>query len=591
MDQLQQLKSYKMLIDIVKKTTSALNSDEILYSILEGLISVFSNVEVGILYLYDNSVDLLKMECSYNIEFESSYPFLKIGEGVSGKAYAMDKSVILNGKDVFRSFIDQPSTYMSSFEDTEHQYPYSAMSCLLNIGNQKIGVVTIYNYSDENYSFDNDDMELLKAAADHAGIVIQQARLMKQKDQSLRLLEENNNTLNNIILIQSELNGIMVNGKGFSEILKCLEKHLYFGVVFSDGFFQLISSSQEDYSFDIPEAFMNEGILKGFTTRKDKTIKYESAGTNWIFVPVIGKGKLLGFLVSSISGRRFNKEEESILNYAAIVIAMEWLKKETDFISLIGFINQFVDKMLQDKLDDQLIDWAHKLGFKSTDHFKVLMFKKHFDTATEIYDLEELKALYVKKLNRILQNNHLNGIVFFRGDLLCIIINSDIENLLKSHHIDEFIDELLEFDKVIYVAKSCIKNSIDTLKEGYVEAKECLQMMRISHLKVRVMGYEYLGIWQLLLKLDKNELMIFAKRYLGRLADQTSTKEQDLLATLTSYVENNQHIKRVAEQINLHPNTVYFRIKKIEEMLNIDLTDNYTYLNIQISCAIINHLR
>lgn len=63
-----------------------------------------------------------------------------------------------------------------------------------------------------------------------------------------------------------------------------------------------------------------------------------------------------------------------------------------------------------------------------------------------------------------------------------------------------------------------------------------------------------------------------ALRYLEALIDRVS-HEQDLLHTVTVFFEFDQHRKQASERLGIHPNTLNYRLGRIEEILGANLSD------------------
>jgi carbohydrate diacid regulator len=63
-----------------------------------------------------------------------------------------------------------------------------------------------------------------------------------------------------------------------------------------------------------------------------------------------------------------------------------------------------------------------------------------------------------------------------------------------------------------------------------------------------------------------------ALRYLDALIDRLS-HEQDLLQTLSAFFEFGQHRKHASERLGIHPNTLNYRLGRIEEILGAKLND------------------
>jgi carbohydrate diacid regulator len=63
-----------------------------------------------------------------------------------------------------------------------------------------------------------------------------------------------------------------------------------------------------------------------------------------------------------------------------------------------------------------------------------------------------------------------------------------------------------------------------------------------------------------------------ALRYLEALIDRLS-HEQELLQTLSAFFDHGQHRKQTSEHLGIHPNTLNYRLGRIEEILWADLSD------------------
>lgn len=81
-----------------------------------------------------------------------------------------------------------------------------------------------------------------------------------------------------------------------------------------------------------------------------------------------------------------------------------------------------------------------------------------------------------------------------------------------------------------------------------------------------------MGIYQFLLNLIDDP---FAKQYaLNFLAPLLEDKKNDLLKTLEVYLQENGNVSKSAEILFIHRRTMTYRLKKIEQLLNIDLNNS-----------------
>jgi len=85
-----------------------------------------------------------------------------------------------------------------------------------------------------------------------------------------------------------------------------------------------------------------------------------------------------------------------------------------------------------------------------------------------------------------------------------------------------------------------------------------------------------LGILRLLLQVpDLAELRSFAADVLGKLSMHEHEHKSEYLTTLACYFRENNSPQRASRILHVHPNTVAYRVKRIEEITGLRL-DNYT---------------
>jgi sugar diacid utilization regulator len=90
-----------------------------------------------------------------------------------------------------------------------------------------------------------------------------------------------------------------------------------------------------------------------------------------------------------------------------------------------------------------------------------------------------------------------------------------------------------------------------------------------------VAAFEDLGIHRLLLQVpDLGELRAFAAEVLGKLSEHEHEHKSEYLSTLACYFRENNSPQRASRLLHVHPNTVAYRIKRIEEITGLRL-DNY----------------
>ena len=76
------------------------------------------------------------------------------------------------------------------------------------------------------------------------------------------------------------------------------------------------------------------------------------------------------------------------------------------------------------------------------------------------------------------------------------------------------------------------------------------------------------------------------KRYLEPVVEYDKYCGSDYMDFINAYIKYDGHIKTISEKTYIHRNTVHYRIKKIEELLDCDLSRLDTKMYIMMAAAV-----
>jgi sugar diacid utilization regulator len=111
---------------------------------------------------------------------------------------------------------------------------------------------------------------------------------------------------------------------------------------------------------------------------------------------------------------------------------------------------------------------------------------------------------------------------------------------------------------------------------SYAQAQRTTQTLRRLGRAGTAAAFGDLGILRLLLQVpDLAELRSFAADVLGKLSMHEHEHKSEYLTTLACYFRENNSPQRASRILHVHPNTVAYRVKRIEEITGLRL-DNYT---------------
>src|SRR5205823_6773233 len=132
------------------------------------------------------------------------------------------------------------------------------------------------------------------------------------------------------------------------------------------------------------------------------------------------------------------------------------------------------------------------------------------------------------------------------------------------------------------------------IARSYAQAHRALETgQRFGHPgDGNVISFEDLGLYRLLFHVtDPAELNGFTHQVLGALIDYDERHNADLVRTLGAFLERNGNLQATARELNLHVNSVAYRMQRIESIAGLDLERAEDRLLAQVALKILDGVR
>lgn len=169
--------------------------------------------------------------------------------------------------------------------------------------------------------------------------------------------------------------------------------------------------------------------------------------------------------------------------------------------------------------------------------------------------------------------NHSDRFNIFRQDkYLIIVLQGFPQDFIESAV--EHLNEVCNFGGREYHIRAGISINdagIHSLPRNY---KRAVALLHLAERQGKAaVSYRNIGLYQLLLEVeDQNVMKTFYEETLGQLEAYDEKNQTDYLFTLKQYLENDASVQEVAKETFVHRNTINYKIKKIKEILQCDLT-------------------
>jgi purine catabolism regulator len=192
---------------------------------------------------------------------------------------------------------------------------------------------------------------------------------------------------------------------------------------------------------------------------------------------------------------------------------------------------------------------------------------------------QQIKSRFLRAVSQaVLEHNPLS-IVVERSDSVTLIphfdqgmpsavVSQQIQALAERicHRAQEQLDEV-----AISVAVGGFYDSIEGLGNSYREAMTALSIGKKMARRRPIIWYDEVAHYDLLDCIaDQPQCQRWLAKTLGPLLDYDGSNDTELVKTLETYFDCNQIAQQTAHRLSIHPKTLKYRLRRIEEILGVD---------------------
>lgn len=142
------------------------------------------------------------------------------------------------------------------------------------------------------------------------------------------------------------------------------------------------------------------------------------------------------------------------------------------------------------------------------------------------------------------------------------------------------------FEATVSCGIGKLHSSAAELCQSFQEAKHALDLGRFIREKGHVTYFGDLGVIRLLSHVSLDQLDEYYQEQLAVIIEYDEKNNMNFLEILQMYFQQNGDLNITAEKLFMHPNTLRYRLKKIEELLDVDLQKLEIRINLSVACKI-----
>ncbi|MEK3807343.1 PucR family transcriptional regulator [Metabacillus sp. SLBN-84] len=304
---------------------------------------------------------------------------------------------------------------------------------------------------------------------------------------------------------------------------------------------------------------------------------------NRIAISIWKNEEVLGFIWALEIDKKLTDEELGLLKKAAQVVKGKLLNFHNRTSKKEERNQEFFWKLLTGHIQqkDEILNGFHEIGVTPPSQHSVVLFRFS----------EEIKEPTEKQINYLLQTTQQVHVLLSTLDQNELIVLLSPKSDQPLYDIKQFVDwtilqlsERFKIDRV-KAAIGSIYREIDQIELSYKEA------LSVQNIKKRfteetdgLNSFSELGIYQYLdLLHEKQQKEGFVHYSLRRLKEYDQVHHTDLVETLETYLDKDSNVNEAAKALNVHVNTLGYRMKRISQIAELDLRNPNQKITIYLS--------
>lgn len=586
----------RSLIHISNLLNTSFDIDTIFELMLSETISVVNAAEGGSLWLYDKNEDILIAQSAQGVFYPKIFRQIRLkpGESMTGMTFQIGKSAFFPNEKEIKDALTTLSAKNSSLltQSIPENFSFSSViSSPILLNGKSIGVFTLDSFQ-QSLNFNVEDMNLLEAICHQAAVALERSNLYKDKDETVQ-------RLSNSIEVHRNLANLVLQGESLHSILHNIHEWIGQNTFLFDDLGEQIAAS---YSFEPSAAFLTRVRKEaGLFVKANKCnlevseVIIDGIHYHLICFPLGSRPKSLGLLMI-LSVKKMNGMDIAALEHACTVLSLELFKEQAVFDTQQRLKGEFVKKLYSGHFDEALIQKAKSLNFDPSLNYTAILIELETPSMTNLRDglirkmIQLTNQIITDSLTQTITVEHQHQIVVLLSSspqTECSILIARVKE--KAKLIQQEIQKR-KWNVNVSFGIGRMKQGLLNVQQSLHEAEKCLKYIQRIDYEKRILSYTDLGIQRLILQNPEEDVNEFIYEVLGPLIEYDELRKGELLKTLYFYLEKNQNTKKTADALHVHINTLNYRLKRIEDILAIDLSEGTQLLNLHLAVNLYGHI-
>jgi purine catabolism regulator len=416
-------------------------------------------------------------------------------------------------------------------------------------------------------------------------------------------LQAQNAALRQLVSIHDRLGGLVLQGADVDAVTRMLSDLVGRRVLLLDALLQVVSMAPASDNFEWEPRQGYARAVLATLARERRPLRIPpmpdfGVDASCVLAPVALGDAILGYLALLAeepgSGSVVDDLDLQIVQHAANVYALSMMRER---------MAAEVSRQLKDELFEGLVsgrtqgeqvarERALRLGYNPEVVYRVLVVVAGAVLENESPELLAQRRRLLESLAELCARQSPSAFATLRDQELAVLM-PDVDNPreLGRAAVQQASALVPDWRITVGIGGSCA--SAGAIARSYAQARRALDIASRFYPAAHgdVVVFDDLGLYRLLFHVsDASELRGFTEQVLGTLIEYDQRHNADFVRTLAAFLANNGNLQATARELNLHVNSVTYRMQRIQSIAALDLERSEDRLLAQVALKILTGL-
>lgn len=415
-----------------------------------------------------------------------------------------------------------------------------------------------------------------------------------------------NVALRGLVAVYRHLSGLAVQNAGIESVTELIAEHMDATVAVVDEKMDVIAAATASGRLADAARYVQGRVahprltqVLGITGRTRRAIRMPDVdeAAPVIVAPILVGDEVPAYVMTLDDGAPDTSDDLRLLltEHAATICGVILGRERVVAAAATRVRYDLVEGLLSGKGSDaeELLRWARHLGYDHRRDHRVLAVV--LDDSAGAADQVELDRRVAAAVERFFTTHAPDAITAVRGREVTVVMADSPEGTPPRPRVARAAQLCLERLRELFpgstvtvgIGGTC--RSPGDISRSYDEARRTIDAARRMGRGGTAIVFDDLGIHRLLLQVaNPAQLREFAREVFGSLAAQARGNAAEYLSTLGCYFRANNSPQRASKTLHVHPNTVTYRIRRVEEMTGLDLGNYRDRLMAEVALEILD---